>query len=526
MSTETQESPTSSTSAHELTSGRLLARNATGNLISQCLPMAVAILSMPWLIRGLGTDRFGIMTLSWMILGYFSLFDLGLGRALTKLVAEKLGRDEIEHVPPLIWTAMLLMTALGLVGTLFVLVVTPWLVIHALKIHGPLRAEALGSFYLMGVTLPFLIGTSGLRGVLEAKQRLAGANVVRTATSLFILVGPLVVLLWTRNLIAVVGFICLVRFASWCVHVILCLRVIPELRERIDLRRDFVVPLLSFGGWMTAVNIINPLMVQMDRFLVGAFVSTAAVAYYTTPYELITKAWFLSNAVLGVIFPAFATSYVRDRVHTAEIFERCLKYVGIILFPITLISMAISREILGLWLGADFAAQSTPVLQWLALGVFLCGLAQVPSALIQGIGRPDLTFKLHMIELPPYLIAAWFLIGAWGIEGAAVAWTARTVLDLGLYFVAGRAVLPQIAPGLRRLAPLFVGSLACLALVALPFGLPFRAVGLVLSLIVFLVVTWKRLLTDGERALVLNQAERVLGRLAPASLRMACTARE
>ena len=63
----------------ELTAGRLLARNAAWNLASQALPIAVAIVSMPILIRGMGTDRFGLLTLAWMVLGFSSLFDLGLG---------------------------------------------------------------------------------------------------------------------------------------------------------------------------------------------------------------------------------------------------------------------------------------------------------------------------------------------------------------------------------------------------------------------------------------------------------------
>src|SRR3954466_7987365 len=77
-----------------LTGGRLLARNAAWNLITQCAPLAVAFVTIPVLIAGIGTDRFGVLTLAWITLGYFSLFDLGLGRALTKLVADALGRGE------------------------------------------------------------------------------------------------------------------------------------------------------------------------------------------------------------------------------------------------------------------------------------------------------------------------------------------------------------------------------------------------------------------------------------------------
>jgi len=496
-----------------LTGGRLLARNAAWNLLTQCLPMAVALATMPWLIRGLGTDRFGVMTLSWMVLGYFSLFDLGLGRALTKMVAERLGRGRGDEVPALVWTSMALMTALGLAGTALVTAVTPWLVDDALRLGGALRGESKGAFYLMGVALPFVVGTAGLRGAMEAHQRFGAINVVRTVTSLYILLAPLAVLWFTTDLAVVVGVVCLGRIACWGAHVFICLRDIPGLRSGVALRADLVRPLLGYGGWMTAVNVINPLMVQMDRFLIGAMVSAAAVAYYTTPQELVTRAWFLSSAVLGVMFPAFATSYVTDRRRTGALFGRCLSQVGLILFPICAVAVGLSGEILTAWLGADFAEEGARVLQWLALGVFLNGLAQVPSAMIQGIGRPDLTFKVHLAELPPYLLAAWLLIRGRGIEGAAVAWTARTALDLLLYAGVARAVLPEGRPALRGLGLGLAAGLAGLAALALPLGLAYRAPALSAVLAVFGWVAWRRLLSPDERSLVACRLGRAVRRV-------------
>ncbi|HMB02534.1 MAG TPA: flippase [Isosphaeraceae bacterium] len=488
-----------------LTGGRLLARNAAWNLVSQCLPMAVAVVTIPALIGGLGTDRFGVLTLAWILLGYFSLFDLGLGRALTKMVAERLGLGLERDIPGLVWTTLGLMMALGLVGAMTIGLISPWLVRDVLRVPGALQAESRGAFVLMAVALPFVVSTAGLRGVMEAHQRFGPINVVRAAVGLFTLIGPLLVLPFSRSLVPVVAVICAGRLASWAIHLWLCFRTVPGMRRRFALRPDLWKPLLCYGGWMTVANIINPLMVQMDRFLVGALISTAAVAYYTTPYELVTKYWFLSNAMLGVIFPAFATSFVRDRSRTALIFGRGVKYAFLTLYPLTLATITLAPEVLALWLGADFARQSTRVMQWLALGVLLNGLAQVPSALMQGIGRPDLTAKLHLVELPPYLLVAWHLIGTRGIEGAALAWTARTALDLVLFFGTARLVLPGGAAAIRRLARALGLALPVMAACALPPGLGVRAPLLLISLGGFALAAWRLALTPEERGLILGQ---------------------
>jgi O-antigen/teichoic acid export membrane protein len=67
-------------------SGGLIARNTLLNLIGLAAPLLVAILTIPYVVHGLGTDRFGLLSLAWVVLGYFTIFDLGLGRATTKYV--------------------------------------------------------------------------------------------------------------------------------------------------------------------------------------------------------------------------------------------------------------------------------------------------------------------------------------------------------------------------------------------------------------------------------------------------------
>jgi O-antigen/teichoic acid export membrane protein len=75
--------------------GRLLAKNSLWNLVGWGAPLLVALAVIPLLIKGLGIERFGALTLIWMGIGYFSLFDIGLGRALTKLV----GKNSALNVP-------------------------------------------------------------------------------------------------------------------------------------------------------------------------------------------------------------------------------------------------------------------------------------------------------------------------------------------------------------------------------------------------------------------------------------------
>ncbi len=490
---------------YELTRGRRLARNTILNLIGLGAPLVVAIFAIPFLIDGLGTDRFGILTLVWAAIGYFGLFDLGLGRALTQIVAKKLGTDREQEIPTLVWTALFAMLVVGLLGSAVVFLFSRWLVMTTLKIPPVLQSETLYVFYLVALSIPVVVTTAGLRGVLDAHQRFGLTNSVRIPMGVLIFLGPLLVLPFSRNLFSVVAVLIVIRVIAWVAYLILCFYVVPALRCGVVVKGSMLRPLIRFGTWMTVTNIVGPLMVYLDRFLIGAVLSVAAVAYYATPYEVVTKLWIIPVAVVGVLFPAFSTSFVQDRGRTSLLFDRGTKYVFLALFPLTLLIVTLAYEGLDLWLGGEFAQNSTCVVQWLAVGVFINSLAHVAFSLVQGVGRPDITAKLHLVELPFYLISLWWLVAAYGIEGAAIAWVVRIVIDAIFLFGIARRLLPTRESITLRATVTIGTALLILALATFPVGIAMKGLFLLLVLTAFAMVAWFFILIAEERTLILDQ---------------------
>ncbi len=491
----------STKSNSHLVHGRLLARNVFWSVLGTGAPLLVAVPIVPILIRRMGTDRFGVLTLAWAVIGYASLFDLGLGRALTQVVAKKLGAGEDDEVPAVVWTSLLLMLILSILGALIVSAISPWLVHHIFKIPPTLQPETLSSFYILALSLPVVITSTGLRGLLEAHQRFDLVTSLRIPIGVFTFVGPLLVLPFTRSLVAVIGVLVAGRLITCAVNFLLCIRVVPELSRRVAWHGPSASSLLQFGGWMTVTNIVGPLMVTLDRFVIAALISVTAVAYYATPYELITKLLLLPTALVGVMFPAFSVSYFNDKSHAAMLYARSVKFVFLALFPVVLMTITLASSGLTLWLGPDFARHSTRVVQWLALGVLTNSLALVPLSFIQGVGRPDLTAKLHLIELPFYLVGLFWLIRVDGIEGAAIAWSARTTFDAFMLFFVASHISSVSSPMSRKTKILLAAALLTLILAIPPVGLILRTTFLFVAILSFVFVAWFLILTPEERSL-------------------------
>ena len=477
-----------------------MARNTLWNLLGPILPTAVAIFAIPILVRGIGVPRFGILSLAWIVIGYFSLFDLGMGRALTKLVADKLGTEEEQILPGLVWTSLLFLLFLGILGTVVMTLLSPWLALRALNIPGALHVEALHAFYMLAISLPVVTVSSGLRGILEAKQHFGILNAIRVPMSIFSFAGPLLVLPFSHQLVPIIGVLLVGRLFGSVAQLVACLLAMPPLRHNFTLRLSLVVPVLTFGGWMTVSNIVSPVMVYMDRFMIGAFLSVSAVAYYTAPFDMVSRLSVIPGAVVAVLFPAFAQSFVQDSTRTGLLLSRGVKYIFLGVFPIVLVIVTLAPEGLRLWLGPAFAQNGSSVLRWLAAGTFLNCLAQVPYALVQGVGRPDITAKLHLVELPLFLLALWPLVRFHGIEGASIAWAGRVTLDAALLFVCADRLLPHKPRFLSKLVTAAVAALSILAAATLPGSVATKMLFLSIVLASIGLASWFWLLAPEERA--------------------------
>jgi O-antigen/teichoic acid export membrane protein len=363
--------------------------------------------------------------------------------------------------------------------------------------------ETRAAFYLLALSIPFVMVVAGLRGLLEAHQRFGIVNALRVPLFTFNFLGPAVTLLWSARLDVIIAVLVAGRVVAAWIHFHFCRKVVPSLRGRPSFRRSLVGPLVQFGGWMTVSNVIGPLMVYFDRFLIGGRISMSAVAFYVTPYEMVTKLSMVPQALTGVLFPAFSSTAGAARDRAAALLDKGVRYVYLALFPATIAIVTLAQPGLEIWLGADFASQSTRVLQWLAAGVFVNGLAQVPFTFLQGAGRPDLTAKLHFAELPVYVLLLWWAVQRFGIVGAAVVWAGRVLLDAAVIFARAR----ELVKGRSGIGSLCVGvgaSLVVFLAGSLLAGNSARVAFLIMVLGAFLPVAWRLVLGEEDRARVLT----------------------
>lgn len=413
-----------------------VARNAGLNLVGQTLPLVVALATLPFTIRGLGTARFGVLALAWAALGYFGTFDLGLGRAATKFVAEAIGKGEPQRIASVVWTTVVVQLGFGVLVSTLALVATPFLFERVLSVPAGLTREAETAFRLLCIAIPSVLASGSLGGALEAAQRFDLVNAVRTPFSAANHLLPLLGVLLGWGLVGIVGLLLGSRVLAVAVQYYCCRLVFPSLRGWPQFSRVELRSLMRFGAWVTVSSIVIPLFIYLDRFLIGSLRNLSDVAYYTAPYEAVSKLLFIPAGVASVLFPAFSSLFaIGDRIGVSMSVARWTKYVVVIMTPITMVFLVFADQILSVWLGHDFAVQSAVVFRLISVAVLLNSIGYIPVALVEGVGRPDVVAKYHLVELPVYAGVAYALIATLGINGAALAWCLRMVWTIPIFFV-------------------------------------------------------------------------------------------
>jgi len=491
------------------TSGQVLARNVMLNLIGMLVPIVAGIICIPLAIRGLGDNGFGILSISWIILGYLTLFDFGLAKATMKFVAETNDGSKDNNRSAIIWTAVAIAFIMGTGGAVVIAAVSPYLSESLLKIDPLFIPEAKKAFFYVAISLPFMLVSTSIRGALGALQRFDLLNAIQVPVSVLTIVFPALSLPYGWSVSTVVLLIVITRSSASLGYLLLCLKHFSFYGGKFRWSSDATRKLLRYGGWITITGIISPILVFLDRFLIGSVISMTAVTLYTAPFEVVNRIRILPIALMRTFFPEFSALSSRNSDTEVEtLATRAIKYVLLPVGVIALLLLVYAPEILELWLGNRFAAEASIVLRFFAAGILINSLAYIPFNLLQGVGRPDIPAKFHLMELPFYIIILWFLTKEFHIAGAACAWFIRVTIDFFLQFIMALKLYPGIIKNLAREKVLVEGVLLlCLGLLfyfwrLMAFGSLVAITGGIVFLAIFAAINWLLVLDEKEKRMV------------------------
>ena len=434
---------------------RAFGRNTVLNLGGQLVVAAIALVTLPFIVRTLQADAYGLLALALSAFGLSSLLDLGLGRATTNAVADRLGAGIGAPVSAVVWTSVTIQVLAGTFGGLILFSIAPFLVATLAHVPSNLIVDATREFRLLALAAPLIMMSAALRGVLEGAQRFDFVNYVRVPLNASSYLLPLLGARLHFSVTSIVLLLVLARLAATLAYVGCCVASLPELTIKPQFRWTLFGRLMRYGGWVSVSNVVTPILSQLDRYIIGWLVGLGALTYYVVPVEMLNGLYIIPMSVVSTLFPLISSLRPEERAsYLGTFFARPIKYIFVSLGPMVLALIALAPDVLSLWQGPTFAARSVHVLQILAGAVLISSLGWVPGCLLNGISRPDVVAKIQLVQLPVYLVCAYLMISSFGILGAALTFTVRVMLETLMNFWASFRLQPVAYRALCSARPL------------------------------------------------------------------------
>lgn len=402
-----------------------IGRNTVYNLIGSAIPLVLALVTVPLYIRLVGADRYGVLAIAWVLLGYFGMFDLGLGRATTYQIAALKDAPDEERAS-VFWSAVMINLGMGIFGGAVLWLCSHYFFSYLFKVDGALRDEVISSIGLLGFAVPIATLTGVLSGALMGRGQFLWTNLVSiTSTSLFQLF-PLAVAWWFGPNLW--GLLFAAISARVVAIVVLWLRCYFTVANRFAPRfdRSKARALLGYGGWVALTSLVAPALVMLDRFAIGAVIGAAAVAIYTIPYQLAQRIGIVPIALTTALFPRLPTASPEER---DSLSNRATETLASALGGPALVAILVLHPFLNLWVGPTLGDQAAMVGRLLVFGFWINAFAVVPYSRMQASGRPDMVVKVYAVEILIYLALLYFCMKNFGLVGCAIALILRNVGD-------------------------------------------------------------------------------------------------
>jgi O-antigen/teichoic acid export membrane protein len=398
------------------------------------LNILVGLFLSPYILHHLGDEAFGLWVLIFSITGYYGLFDLGIRSSIIRYVAKYSTIDQSDELNRLINTALFSYSVIGAVAVLVTLTVSVY-VGSIFKISGDSLQLARWLFLIVGsaVALGFPLGIFG--GILEGLQRFYVLNLTSMGSTVVRALMIVVALRYGRGLLTIALITVSLPLLTGLVNAAIVFRSLPLDIGLRHLDRESVKRIASYSGTTFIIIVATRLRFKTDAMVIGTFLSSAAITYFTIGSKLVDYAGDVVSGLAQIFVPMSSQSDASgDLLGLRKIFVAGNRACALIIFPIAAILIIVGKSIIEAWVGSRYVATSYPVLLILVIPYTLA-LAQAASGrVLYGMAKHRTLAIVTIMEGCANLFLSIFLVRRFGILGDA-AGTAIPLLCTTLFFL-------------------------------------------------------------------------------------------
>lgn len=400
----------------------MLKKNIISNLLGKGISALLAIAFVPFYLKYLGAEAYGLVGLFAILQSVFMLADMGLSGTFTRETARlSVMEDSAQQMSDLCRTVEGLFVVVGLLVALVIaasshLIAEYWVNLEQLSV-----TTASSSILLIGVAVglqfPFFIYQGGMQGL----QRQTQLNGLLVSLSLLRGLGAVLILAYVEPSIH--------AFFMWQVAIstlqlvaghLLIWRSLPAILTRPRFNFKLIRPLWRFAAGTAGITFSGILLSQADKLVLTKMLPLETFGYYTLAGVVASVPGMIAFPVSNAIYPRLIQLVTTQNFsELTDLYHRSCQLMSVLIIPVGLVLAIFSKEIIFLWTGNIVTAQHTFLLaRILVASSTLMGLMLIPYTLQLAFSwtRLSLTFNFMgvvlLIPLTMWLTTMYGAVGA------------------------------------------------------------------------------------------------------------------
>jgi O-antigen/teichoic acid export membrane protein len=414
-----------------------------------------------YVARVLGAAPLGIYALGMTMVGFFGIFNgLGLPQTAVRFVASYCATGQFERLHVFLRRTLALLGTANIVLALVMLAAGPWLARNLY--HSPELASFLPLFAALLVLNGF---TTFLGQVLAGYKDVARRTVITSflGSPMNIVLGVILLAAgWGLRgyVLAQVGgglIVVLLLFAAvW--------RLTPVAARRIPVQAPPVeAEVFWFSTAVFCVSILEFLLAQADKIILGAFLDVRQVGIYAIAASLVAFVPVALQSVNQIFSPTIADLHARgERVLLGRMFQTLTKWIIGLTLPLAFVMIIFSRPLMRLF-GPSFEAGWFVLVLGTVGQLINTGVGSVGYLLLMS-GNQKRLVRVQIIMAVFVIVVTLAMVRPYGMVGVAAAVALANAIANYLYLKEVRAAL-QLSPYNRTYLRLLLPGLASIAVI-------------------------------------------------------------
>lgn len=390
---------------------KILKNNISWGLIWKGVSFIVSYLTIPFLLKYLGDEYYGIWITIYVILNIAYFMDLGIYLGLRNKLTESFSKQDSKQTKQYLSTAYFSFGIVVLLMLIFGLIL-----IYSLNLQNVFNTS-LDSVILRRILILslFLVSISIIlnlfKTIFEALQKSAKVEMALAFYQILVLIQILLLPLFIKQSIFWISFI--YGFSNIVIALIFSINFFsknPDLFPSFNFfSKEKLKDIMSLGFHFFIIQLSLIVIFSTDNLIITHYVNPVETTIYSNVLKVFQPILILSAIIFKTLWPLYNNAFQNTDIHWIRNTLRKLNYYFFIIILILLVVYFSFDGITKIWLGRIFVYNDY-LLIFMSLFVLLRIYGDIYMTFVNGIGKIKLQMWLYIfgaiINIP---LSIWFI---------------------------------------------------------------------------------------------------------------------